>query len=574
MLLSLVLVPPLVVTLSTQSFDHQHCQLHLLITDITRHNVVHLCRHASSHALSNMITWSHVMYTRLYNLIQLFTSTPTTVASSHRFTQSHDREIMDDTRHSEYVVFDKTLSPIEPVRLPTSKYSRPYPTNRHDSIFASLDDVHPIDLHYSHDQHHHESLDSINAPVHGHDGLSKSSFPSDLPPRSPRRPSPSAKLWSNPKHCRNRPRLKIDPPALIPLAEPSLAQKAQAQQIWTDPQDGRAAWMHALVAFWLVFSCWGLTSIYGVFQAYYYRNPQLSDSISRASISSLAWIGSTQLGLVFLLGLPMGYLVDSGYLISAFRTSSLLFALAVWLTAQCTSWSSLWLVQGLLTGLGAGGVFGCGIAILSTWFSPARISSAMAVGACGSCVGAICFALVTKTLLLHAGFATTMRVLGAIVTTSLVPAQFVFRYRRSQYLPLHTRYRVKRGQTRFRIAIKTFTSWWTKAYTLAAAGMFLTFLGKPLVKPHKTTANDSRLILWLCLHHLVRVRSRASLAGRKRQSAHLHDVGQHSRTRHSCSVFRQMHGTIEHDHSRHDPLFCSALVLDLSAYIRDERSRQ
>lgn len=70
-----------------------------------------------------------------------------------------------------------------------------------------------------------------------------------------------------------------------------------------EPLNGRIAWLHACTAILAVFGCWGFCNAFGLFQAYYERY-YLPD----VSPSTIAWIGSTQLALVFMLGLPVGRL--------------------------------------------------------------------------------------------------------------------------------------------------------------------------------------------------------------------------------------------------------------------------
>lgn len=119
-----------------------------------------------------------------------------------------------------------------------------------------------------------------------------------------------------------------------------------------EPQNGRTAWLHALTGFLVVANCWGIGNAWGIFQAYY----ELF-YIRGTPPSSIAWIGSTQLALVFGLGFPVGKLVDMGYFHTVFHTGSFLMVLGIFCTAWCKSLATLWVTQGLITGIGMGCLF-------------------------------------------------------------------------------------------------------------------------------------------------------------------------------------------------------------------------
>ena len=81
-----------------------------------------------------------------------------------------------------------------------------------------------------------------------------------------------------------------------------------------EPLNGRTAWLHSLTGMLVVFNCWGLGNSFGLFQAYYSEI-----YLPHTSPSAVAWIGSTQLALVFGLGVPVGRMVDKGYFRAMFH---------------------------------------------------------------------------------------------------------------------------------------------------------------------------------------------------------------------------------------------------------------
>ncbi|GAA5835393.1 hypothetical protein JCM5353_001764 [Sporobolomyces roseus] len=74
------------------------------------------------------------------------------------------------------------------------------------------------------------------------------------------------------------------------------------------PDGGLRAWLNVLGGFLVLFSTFGYTNAFGVYQAYY------KQTIFRSySNSSISWIGSVQLCLFFLLALVAGPLFDKGH---------------------------------------------------------------------------------------------------------------------------------------------------------------------------------------------------------------------------------------------------------------------
>ncbi|KAF2719696.1 MFS general substrate transporter [Polychaeton citri CBS 116435] len=223
-----------------------------------------------------------------------------------------------------------------------------------------------------------------------------------------------------------------------------------------EPLNSRTAWLHALTGFFVIFNCWGLPNSWGVLQDYYehYHLPH-------EPASTIAWIGSTQLALVFGLGVPVGRLVDSGYFRPLFHCGSVLSVLAIFMSSFCMEWWSLWLTQGLLVGLGMGMVFCSGIVALMTWFDETRIAGAMGLGAAGSCVGVIVYVLILRHFLASSGFATTMRIIGGVAAVTIMPANLVYRKAPEASIARST----------------TLRSPLSPAYLLVALGLFFAFLG-------------------------------------------------------------------------------------------------
>lgn len=203
------------------------------------------------------------------------------------------------------------------------------------------------------------------------------------------------------------------------------------------------AWGVACCGFFVTFSTWGLNTSFGIFQAYY-----ATVLLPASSLTQLAWIGSTQLFLMFFLGGPIGLYMDRGYFRVFFNGGSALLLVSLFATSYCTLWWHFFFVQGILTGLGMGLLFPCGVIVLMSYFPQRNIGRAMAIGAAGSPLGAIVYVAAFRALILHVSFGTTVRILAAITAVALIPPNISVRQRN----PLHRNsYNYNRNRHRRRI---------------------------------------------------------------------------------------------------------------------------
>ena len=235
-----------------------------------------------------------------------------------------------------------------------------------------------------------------------------------------------------------------------------------------DSLNGRTAWLHSLMGMLIVFNCWGLSNAFGLFQAYYERV-----HLPNSSPSAIAWIGSTQLALVFGLGVPVGRLVDKGYFRLMFHGGSIIMVSGIFLSSVCKSLWTLWFINGLITGLGMGMCFCSGIVALMTWFDEKKIGLAMGLGAAGSCVGGIVYIVLARHFLKSNGFKTTMLILGGVAAVTMIPPNVVFRVRGQK----HQSRPGRRGAKSFPKQESNWRSFTEISYLLAAGGMFFAFLG-------------------------------------------------------------------------------------------------
>ncbi|KAI1073722.1 MFS general substrate transporter [Whalleya microplaca] len=171
-----------------------------------------------------------------------------------------------------------------------------------------------------------------------------------------------------------------------------------------------------LGAFVLNLNTWGLMNSYGTFQTFYQLN-----MLRGNSSSSIAWIGSTQAFLLFLVSLAAGPLFDAGYLQWLLWIGSFLLVVGMFLTSITSAYGQVFLTQALISGLGFGCLYLPAPAVVSQYF---HASTALAMGASstGSAIGGIIYPIAFNRLQPHVGFGWATRVLAFIMlATSAIP---------------------------------------------------------------------------------------------------------------------------------------------------------
>ncbi|KAF8177232.1 MFS general substrate transporter [Pholiota molesta] len=223
------------------------------------------------------------------------------------------------------------------------------------------------------------------------------------------------------------------------------------------PDGGLRAWLIVCGAMCNTFSTFGYVNSWGIFQNYYQET-----ILSTSSPSTISWIGSIQYSLVFLPGLLAGRLFDLGYFRSVFLTSSATLVVATFLIAECTQYWHFLLCQGILVGLGCGGIFGPTTAVIAHWFKK-RQGLAMGLVAMGSSLGGTILPIVAKNLIPRVGFQWTMRIFGFILFVTLGASNLLLKRRLP---PLH----VAGGL----LNLRAFRS---APYSVYCASAFVIFLG-------------------------------------------------------------------------------------------------
>ncbi|KAI0121677.1 major facilitator superfamily domain-containing protein [Xylariales sp. AK1849] len=187
------------------------------------------------------------------------------------------------------------------------------------------------------------------------------------------------------------------------------------------PDGGRAAWMCALCAHFVIMNTWGIINSFGVFQTYY------TTLLSRPP-SDISWIGSVQVFLTFFIGAFTGRITDAGFFRPVLLCGTIFNTIGIFTASSATQYWQLLLSQGLCMGIGNGCLFTPAISVVSTYFDKKR-SLAIGLTACGSVTGGLVYPAMARQLLPTAGFGWALRAIGFVQLATLLFANVFMKSR-------------------------------------------------------------------------------------------------------------------------------------------------
>lgn len=165
----------------------------------------------------------------------------------------------------------------------------------------------------------------------------------------------------------------------------SLSEKSQTESdVRID--GGWTAWSQVFVSFLLVVNGFGYFSSFGLFESHWVE-------VLNSSESKIAWVGSTSLFLLFMLGSLSGSLMDKGHFRSIVIVGCSFQIVGAMTTSLVTQYWQLILAQGVVQGIGNGLLFTPCVALVSVYFKTRR-AFALSLAACGAPIGGIIFPLV------------------------------------------------------------------------------------------------------------------------------------------------------------------------------------
>ncbi|KAJ8508232.1 hypothetical protein ONZ45_g9467 [Pleurotus djamor] len=164
----------------------------------------------------------------------------------------------------------------------------------------------------------------------------------------------------------------------------------------------------------------GYANAFGVYQDIYTRS-------HAASASNVSWVGSTQLFLLFTVGLPAGRLLDKGYFRHTILAGSIIYVFSLFMVSLThpDKYYQIYLAQGLGLGIGSGLLYVPAVAVQGHHWQKHR-SFAMSVVVTGSSIGGIAFPIMLNQLFKSSvGFASGVRASAYVCLGVLVIANML-----------------------------------------------------------------------------------------------------------------------------------------------------
>lgn len=185
------------------------------------------------------------------------------------------------------------------------------------------------------------------------------------------------------------------------------------------PDGGLPAWTAVACSHLIIMNTWGFINSWAMFQLHYLNDsPALYPHNTQ---SSIAWIGSIQIFLLFFIGTLTGRLTDAGYFKQIYTLGAVMQVVGIFATSWAvdTGYWALFLAQGVCVGIGNGCLFCPTMANVSTYFEKRR-ALAIAIVASGSGTGGLIYPSMMRELVPRVGFAWAVRCMGFIVLFNVV----------------------------------------------------------------------------------------------------------------------------------------------------------
>ncbi|GAA5841939.1 hypothetical protein JCM9279_003163 [Rhodotorula babjevae] len=189
------------------------------------------------------------------------------------------------------------------------------------------------------------------------------------------------------------------------------------------PDGGRRAYLNTVGGVLVLFSTFGLSNSWAVFQAHL-----ASNELKEYPASTISWIGSVQLFALFILGLPSGRLFDSGYFRYQLAGGSALWCFGMYMLSLSSRYYQFFLSYAVCLGIALGVLFAGTISCVGSYFKRKR-TLMMGCTAGGAALGAVLFPIALNNLFESRGFGFGVRLLAYIHTALLILANVLMRPR-------------------------------------------------------------------------------------------------------------------------------------------------
>ncbi|KAF4612598.1 hypothetical protein G7Y89_g15582 [Cudoniella acicularis] len=200
-------------------------------------------------------------------------------------------------------------------------------------------------------------------------------------------------------------------------------EPAAAEDFPAPPDGGLMAWSQVFCSFLIFFNVLGLLNTYGQFQTIYE-----TDILKSNTPSTIAWIGSAQFFICYVVCMFTGPVWDAGHAHLLMGSGTVIMVIGIMMISLCHEYYQFFLAQALVTGMGFGLVFMPASAIVPQWFS-SKAALGVGIATCGSSFGAVIYPVMFKLLVPEIGFPWTVRIIGFIVLATMIVACAIMRLR-------------------------------------------------------------------------------------------------------------------------------------------------
>ncbi|KAJ5778373.1 MFS general substrate transporter [Penicillium odoratum] len=180
------------------------------------------------------------------------------------------------------------------------------------------------------------------------------------------------------------------------------------------PDGGRDAWLVTFGSWWALFIAFGWTNSLGVFQNYYEK-----ELLHAYSASTIAWIASTQIFMMYGGGIVLGKVFDHYGPRWLLLVGGFAHVFGLMMTSISKEYYQIFLSQAVCSALGASAIYYASLGSLASWFRR-KSATAFGLAASGASIGGVIFPVMVDCLISRIGFGWTMRAVAFLILGGLI----------------------------------------------------------------------------------------------------------------------------------------------------------